>query len=257
MGIVKPGLLLTIFMLAACGGGGGGGSDSAPPETTTPVQTDSGNTGSTPVAPSSAPESYTTGGTISGYTYTTPQGFEYTMRNAGITVSYVQTQRLVRADGTAVSATSWCCGRMSYTTFGTWTRFETGQHDVFYTGDATLAANVPTQGTATYVGNGLRESNLSDATFNIDFGAKTINGNIAASDTFGSEVTMQGNIANGGFTGNAQSGGQNGIFVGHFNGPAAEELGGLPSSPTAAKTPPLVPLVNKSVAGQRIWPALS
>lgn len=108
-----------------------------------------------------------------------------------------------------------------------WTSFETGQHDVFYTGDATAVANVPTQGTATYVGNGLRESNRSDATFNIDFGAKTINGNIAASDTFGSAVTMQGNIANGGFSGNAQSGGQNGTFVGHFNGPAAQELGGL------------------------------
>ena len=237
---IKPGVLLTALFLTACGGGGGGGGDDrAPAQTTTPVQTDNGNTntgntntgntntGSTPETPSQAPASLATGGTLSGYTYTTPQGFAYTMRGTGISAGYVQTQRLVRTDGTPVSATSWCCGRMSYTTFGTWTSFETGQHDVFYTGDATAVANVPTQGTATYVGNGLRESNRSDATFNIDFGAKTINGNIAASDTFGSAVTMQGNIANGGFSGNAQSGGQNGTFVGHFNGPAAQELGGL------------------------------
>lgn len=237
MGILKPGLLLTAFVLTACGGGGGGGggSDSAPPTTTAPVQTDNGNTdgstggntGTTPETPSTAPVSLATGGTISGLTYTTPDGREYVMRTPGLTVTYVQTQMLTRTDGTKVSATSWCCGRMSYTNFGTWTNFENGQHDVFYTGDATLAANVPTQGTATYVGNGLRESKLSDATFNIDFAAKSINGTIAANDTFGSEVTMQGTIANGGFTGNAQSGGQAGTFAGHFNGPAAEELGGL------------------------------
>lgn len=237
METIKPALLLSVCILTACGGGGGGGggSDSAPPATTSPVQTDNGNSGNsggnnsgtTPEAPATAPVSLTTGGTISGYTYTTPQGLEYTMRGTGISAGLVQSQGLVRVDGTRVSTTAWCCGRMSYTTFGTWTSFETGQHDVFYTGDATLAANVPTQGTATYVGNGLRESTRSDATFNIDFGAKTINGNIAAGDTFGSAVAMQGTLANGGFTGTAQSGDQNGTFSGHFNGPAAEELGGL------------------------------
>lgn len=232
MGNYKPGLLLTVCILTACGGGGGGGgSDSSPPTTTTPVQTDNGstdgNSGTAPQTPSEAPVSLTTGGVISGYTYTTPQGREYTMRGNGISAGYVQTWGLQNTSGTLISATSWCCGRMSYTTFGTWTNFETGQHDVFYTGDATLAANVPTQGTATYVGNGLREDKRSDATFNIDFAAKTINGNIAASDTFGTEVAMQGTIVNGGFTGTAQSGGQSGTFAGHFNGPAAEELGGL------------------------------
>lgn len=238
MGILKPGLLLTTFVLTACGGGGGGGggggSDSTPPVTTAPVQTDNGNTDTTPETPVTAPEtpatapvSLTTGGAISGWTYTTPEGREYVMRGTGITAGLVQTQRLTRDDHSPVSSTSWCCGRMSYTTFGTWTQYEKGQHDVFYTGDATLAANVPTQGTATYVGHGMRENNLSDARFDIDFAAKTINGTLAGNDTFGSEVAMQGNIANGGFTGNAQSGGQEGTFTGHFNGPTAEELGGL------------------------------
>lgn len=234
MGILKPGLLLTAFVLTACGGGGGGGggsSDSTPPATTAPVQTDNGNTdgntSTTPATPTTAPVSLATGGTIVGWTYTTPEGREYVMRGTGISAGLVQTQMLTRDDRSKVSGTSWCCGRMSYTTFGTWTQFEKGVHDVFYTGDATLAVNVPTQGTATYTGYGMRESTLSDATFNIDFAAKTINGTVAAGETFGSDIAMQGTIANGGFTGNAQSGGQAGTFTGHFNGPAAEELGGL------------------------------
>ncbi|WP_409040398.1 transferrin-binding protein-like solute binding protein [Klebsiella sp. BIGb0407] len=90
-----------------------------------------------------------------------------------------------------------------------------------------MAANVPTQGTATYIGSSMRESTRSDATFNVDFGAKTIIGNISARDDYGSAVAMQGKISNGGFSGDAQSGGQNGTFIGHFNGPAAEELGGI------------------------------
>lgn len=231
MGILKPGLLLTAFALTACGGGGGGGGgggDSAPPVTTAPVQTDNGNTDTAPETPATAPVSLTTGGTLSGWTYTTPEGREYVLRNSGISAGSVQTHGVTRGGGQfLISSTSWCCGRMSYTIFGTWTQHETGQHEVFYTGDATLAANMPTQGTATYVGQGMRESNLSDARFDIDFAAKTITGTIAANDTFGSEVAMQGTIANGGFTGNAQSGGQEGTFTGHFNGPTAEELGGL------------------------------
>ena len=233
----KTTLLLSVITLTACGGGGGGGGDdSAPPVTTSPGETDSGNGngnggenngGTTPTLPTSPAASYATGGTVSGYTYTTPDGSKYTMRQPGLVVTGVFTQMLTRTDGTQVSATSWCCGTMSYTTYGTWTHFEKGTHDVFYTGDATLAANVPTQGTATYAGSGMRESTRSDATFNVDFAAKTINGNIAAGDDYGSAVAMQGKISNGGFSGDAQSGGENGTFIGHFNGPAAEELGGI------------------------------
>lgn len=236
MTLLKPALLLSVCIMTACGGGGGGGGgggDKTPPTTTPPVQTDNGSTdnnaGTTPTPPASAPASQATGGTISGYTYTTPQGRQYTMRGTGIEPSYVFTQSITSTDGSRHSATSWCCGRMSYTTFGTWTDFKTGKHDVFYTGEPTLAANVPTQGTATYIGHGLREDVRSDATFNVDFGAKTINGNIAAAEGFGSAVAMQGNIADGGFTGKAQSGGQDGTFTGHFNGPAAQELGGIAS----------------------------
>lgn len=241
---LKSALLLSVCILTACGGGGGGGGgggDKTPPTTTPPVQTDNGSTNNNagtqpqPQPSASAPASLATGGTLAGYTYTTPQGFAYTMRNTGINPVYVFTESLTNTDGTRHSATSWCCGRMSYTTFGTWTDFKTGRHDVFYTGEPTLAANVPTQGTATYVGDAMRENIRSEATFNVDFAAKTISGNIAAGEAFGSAVAMQGNIADGGFTGKAQSGGQDGTFTGHFNGPVAQELGGLASFADTSK----------------------
>lgn len=230
----KSTLLLSVLALTACGGGGGGGGDdSAPPVSPSPGQTDNGGesggeTGSTTTPlPTTPAASYASGGTLTGYTYTTPDGREYVMRGGNISVGGVRSEILTRVDGTRISATSWCCGNMSYTTFGTWTNYETDKHEVFYTGEATAAANVPTQGTATYTGIAVRGTERSESSFNIDFAAKTINGNIAANDDFGSAVAMQGKIADGGFSGSAQSGGQDGTFIGHFNGPAAEELGGV------------------------------
>ncbi len=230
MAHLKPALLLSALFLAACGGGGGGGhhnDNNAPaPETTAPTQPETDNTPA-PAQPVSPPESKATLGSVSGVTYTTPNGIEYQMRRSGITFGGTWTERLVKTDGTPVSSTSWCCGPMSYTQFGSWTSQEKGEHGVFYSGEATAAANVPTQGSATYVGSGMRDGVRTDASFNVDFAAKTIDGNITGNNEFGSAVAMQGKIVDGGFNGNAQSGGDNGTFVGHFNGPAAEELGGI------------------------------
>ncbi len=225
---LKPAILLSALFLAACGGGGGGGghhdNDNA---TTTPSQPDTGTTTPAPEQPQSPPESKATLGSISGVTYTTPDGIEYQMRRSGITFGGTWTESLVKADGTPVSSTSWCCGPMSYTQFGSWTSTEKGEHGVFYSGEATAAANVPTQGTATYAGSGMRDGVRTDASFNVDFAAKTIDGNITGNNEFGPAVAMQGKLVDGGFNGSAQSAGENGTFVGHFNGPAAEELGGV------------------------------
>ncbi len=228
MAHLKPAILLSLLALTACGGGGGGGhhDSGSAPETSTPSQPDTGTTPA-PEQPQSPPESKATLGSVSGITYTTPDGIEYQMRRDGITFGGTWTEGLVKADGTRVSSTSWCCGPMSYTLFGSWTSQEKGEHGVFYSGEGTAAANVPTQGTATYVGSGMRDGVRTDASFNVDFAAKTINGNITGHDDFGSAVAMQGTIVDGGFRGDAQSGGDNGTFVGHFNGPAAEELGGI------------------------------
>ncbi|PLV63857.1 Slam-dependent surface lipoprotein [Erwinia sp. B116] len=226
---IKSTLLLSVIALTACGGGGGGGGgDSEPPVTTSPVQTDD-NTSTTPALPTTPATSYASGGKLDGYTYTTPDGREYVMRGGGVFVSGVRNEILVRADNTRVTSTSWCCGSMSYTTFGTWTNYDTDKHEVFYTGEATATASVPTQGSASYTGTALRGTERGDASFNVVFASKTISGTLTPVEAgnFGSEVAMQGKISNGGFSGDAQSGGEKGTFIGHFMGPAAEELAGV------------------------------
>ena len=224
----KSTLLLSVLALTACGGGGGGGDGGEPPVTTSPVQTDN-TTGTTPTLPTTPAASYASGGKLDGYTYTTPEGREYVLRGGSIEVGGVLIQGLRKPDGTRLSSTAICCGRMSYTRYGTWTNNDTDKHEVFYTGEATAAASVPTQGSATYNGSALRGDERGDASFNVDFASKTINGTITPveADNFGSSVAMQGKISNGGFSGDAQSGGEKGTFIGHFMGPAAEELAGV------------------------------
>jgi hypothetical protein len=218
-------LLATSLFLVACGGGGGGGGggNDSPSQPSTPAPSTGGDNGTVtpPTAEVSPPASKATMGTISGYTYVNPMGTEYKLRQSGIIVTG-QTNWIL-----GKGSTSWCCGKMSYTTYGTWVSPDNDDRAVFYTGEPTATANVPTQGTATYVGEGMRGMERSAASFNVDFGAKSINGNIDGSDKFGSAIAMQGKIVDGGFTGAAQSGGQDGTFVGHFNGPAAQELGGI------------------------------
>lgn len=225
--------LVSTALLSACGGGGGGsdGGGSNTPQVVTPVpapDTNAGNSGNSATDNAEIPVSKATLGTVSAYTYVTPDGKSYVMRNGGVSVSGVAnfiTQDA--ATGAAVEKTSYCCGKMSYTNFGTWVSMREDKHGVFYTGEGTSANAVPAQGSATYTGSGMRAGEISPATFQVDFAAKTINGNIASGDKFGSEIAMQGQIQNGGIKGAAQTGGQSGTFVGHFNGPAAQELGGI------------------------------
>lgn len=233
----KPLLLLATListaLLTACGGGGGGGGDDggSQPQVVAPTpvpDTNTGNSGNGATESGEIPASKATLGSVSGYTYVTPDGSSYLMRKPGLIVSGTVTESLQDANTREiVKSTTYCCGRMSYTNYGTWTSYREDKHGVFYTGEATPTNAVPTQGSATYTGSGMRDGQLSPATFQVDFAAKTINGNIAAGEKFGSEIAMQGQIINGGIKGAAQTAGQDGTFVGHFNGPAAQELGGL------------------------------
>ncbi len=222
--------LVSAALLSACGGGGGGDGGSAPQGVTpAPVPgTNAGNTGNGAAENTDIPASKATLGAVSAYTYVTPDGRSYVMRNAGVSVSGVT--NFVSQDavtGATVEKTSYCCGKMSYTNFGTWISMREDKRAVFYTGEGTPANAVPTQGSATYTGSGMRAGEISPATFQVDFAAKTISGNIASGDKFGSEIAMQGQILNGGIKGAAQTGGQEGTFIGHFNGPSAQELGGI------------------------------
>jgi hypothetical protein len=218
--------LISTALLTACGGGGGGDDGGSPPQVVAPAPAPDTNTGNSDNG--EIPVSKTTLGSVSGYTYVTPGGLSYLMRRPGLYISGRMSEILQDPrTGEMVSKTTYCCGTMSYTTYGTWTSYKEDKHGVFYTGEATAANAVPTQGSATYTGSGMRDGEISPATFQVDFAAKTINGNIAASEKFGSEIAMQGQIINGGIKGAAQTAGQDGTFIGHFNGPAAQELGGI------------------------------
>ncbi|VTP67619.1 Uncharacterised protein [Leclercia adecarboxylata] len=152
-------------------GGGGGGSDSTPPVTTAPVQTDNGNTDTTPETPVTAPEtpatapvSLTTGGTISGWTYTTPEGREYVMRGTGSLLVWCKPSD---SPVTTIPRSPQRHGAVPYELhhLRTWTQYEKGQHGRLLHRDATLAANVPTQGTRPMWVTACVKINLSDARF--------------------------------------------------------------------------------------------
>lgn len=85
--------------------------------------------------------------------------------------------------------------------------------DFYYVG--TKTASMPTTGTATYSGQ-IVDSTLanSDATFNVNYGDKTINS---------SSLALSGTISGSNFSGTVTGG----TFNGAFFGPNAEELGGI------------------------------
>ncbi|CAK9884891.1 MAG: hypothetical protein XXXJIFNMEKO3_01283 [Candidatus Erwinia impunctatus] len=219
MKALKSLLLVSIFALTACGSSGGGGNSSSgevnKEQTVEPVKP---TTPTTPAAPQAGGASK---GTISGYTYTAPNGVVYALKNNIIQSAGMTTMK----DKNGTLAT--CCGRMSYTTYGTWASGT--DNAVFHATDkATAVANVPTEGKATYTGQALRGTTQETAVFGVDFAAKTIEGSVNTTDTeFGSLVSMQGNISGGSFSGTAESGGESGVFNGQFNGSAAQELGGI------------------------------
>ena len=99
-------------------------------------------------------------------------------------------------------------------------------HDTFAIGNITplSGANaLPTTGKATYVGDAALSTGAvwleSEAKFNVDFGAKTINGEIDSLH----KIPLKGTISGASFSGD-----QDGISMkGNFFGPKAAELGGV------------------------------
>lgn len=127
-------------------------------------------------------------------------------------------------------------GGYDYTRFGLYETKEgkTDYMDIIAHGKLTPAADVPATGSAKYTGHALyADENVEWAegtsTFNVDFGAKTIAGNVnipQASKTIGLEGKIDGNSFAGVHGGNTMQG--------HFFGPKAEELSGTFHKGTAA-----------------------
>ena len=102
--------------------------------------------------------------------------------------------------------------------------------DVFYVGQKTV--NMPISGTAVYKGLGIGMADSDGAgvafshapvSFDVNFGAKTISGQVDGLPTRFNQAPITGNS----FAGTLSNGTQSGSYAGSFFGPAAEELGGI------------------------------
>lgn len=225
MEVVKFGKLLAAAVAASlvvgCSSGGGGHHHSSNSDQSSASPKGSGGSGG-----SEAPVSAATAGKASDQTYVAPDGTSYTL--AGIPGTSM-------SSGSGRTLSYGSNGANGYARYGAWCSTNHTTTEYFYTGTgATLPEQVPTTGTATYAGKAI-QANTTDGTtisggstsasFNVDFGAKTIAGQTEktlAIDT----VSMKGTIKGAGFSGSASSGSQQGNFSGHFYGPEASELAG-------------------------------
>lgn len=135
----------------------------------------------------------------------------------------------------------------SYTRFGvinSSVQANTGENGVrtelFMQGQRTTSTNMPTTGTAQYVGHALHldqsklQTHYSEAMrgvsrFNVDYGERTMEGTISSESNQFNPVNIQGVISGNRFS--TASGSEARVY-GYFNGPNAEELGGVYSRGT-------------------------
>lgn len=117
--------------------------------------------------------------------------------------------------------------KLEYSRFGSYADFTSNKATVFSIGDIVPAEQMPTTGQAVYNGlaaastnGGVGKFNTGTSAFNVDFGAKTVNGIVSVE---AKTAALEGKISGGSF-----SGVKDGISVeGNFYGPNAAELGGV------------------------------
>ncbi len=215
MNFLTKSLLLPIVLLtfSACGGGSGDSNVSTP--TPTPTQTQTPVSGETYQGLVGATGANAGTASVSNGVYT------YSYNGTNITVT--DPGNGIKAGGIASVSTNGT--RIAYggTTYS-YSRFgaispssDTSQSQVYYVG--TKTETMPIVGSATYTGRVVDNTLAnSSATFNVDYGAKTISGSTSAL-TF-----SNGTITGSDFTGTVSGNGQ---FNGSFFGPDAAELGGV------------------------------
>lgn len=210
----------TVLSFTACGGGGGSSSPyllSVPATTTTTTTTTAPTTPATAVASTTSSKSIkglnggaTTGGiSSSGGTYT----YNYNGTSVNVSPSGIVAGSILSMTNNGIQyATGGTT--YSYSRFGgVSTPADLTKSELYYIG--TKTASMPTTGTATYSGK-IIDNKLANsaATFNVDYGAKTINS---------TSLSLNGNITGSDFAGTVTGG----TFNGSFFGPKAEELAGV------------------------------
>ncbi|TNG94930.1 transferrin-binding protein-like solute binding protein [Pasteurellaceae bacterium USgator11] len=229
---------LCLGLITACGGSGGGGDNSG--NTTTPLN-DNATSPTTNVDTPNTPNTETNNTT----------GQVLKIKNGNGVIENLNTTNLssIIVDGQTIHITipginsgTWaalnnqntCCG--SYDSVKIGGVFGVENEYLFYNGIPTNVAQIPQEGQATYKGEFLYSSeaqgryetsrNTRAATFEVDFGNKTLNGKLDASMT---AVTIEANITGNQFDGKAISVNEvvEGKVQGQFFGENAKQLGGL------------------------------
>ncbi len=221
-------LAASTSVLFACGSSGGGSGATGP--------STGGTTGGTTTPTNSVFQgAKNLGGAAAGtatydaanakYTYNF-NGTEIDVTSRGITAGTV-VDMTVGANKQMIGGTTYAYSRFG--AIGPVGNLDAG--DVFYVGQTTV--NMPTSGVAVYKGLGIGLPSGSGAgstsfayapvSFDVNFGAKTISGQVDGLPTRFNQAPITGNS----FAGTLSNGTQSGSYAGSFFGPAAEELGGI------------------------------
>ena len=221
-------LAASTSVLFACGSSGGGSGATGP--------STGGTTGGTTTPTNSVFQgAKNLGGAAAGtatydaanakYTYNF-NGTEIDVTSRGITAGTV-VDMTVGANKQMIGGTTYAYSRFG--AIGPVGNLDAG--DVFYVGQKTV--NMPTSGVAVYKGLGIGLPSGSGAgstsfayapvSFDVNFGAKTISGQVDGLPTRFNQAPITGNS----FAGTLSNGTQSGSYAGSFFGPAAEELGGI------------------------------
>lgn len=247
--IAKLGLTaLACFVLSACGGSGGGNNASAPSDSrsqtavnpSTPIQTSQ-------QATATQAENRTGGAivvsgedervTITRKAITHSDDFKYKIVLDGkdITIGF---PGILSGSWAHLGSLHTCCGRYTDVRFGLVESANQNDDDIlFYNGSPTQS--MPTSGSATYNGHFIMDA-VDDiypyfdekdfvtgtATFNADFGNKTLSGTL--SEPALQPISVNAAINGNSFTGTAKSGSfrTTADVEGKFYGTNAKELGG-------------------------------
>lgn len=239
-------LLASLFTLTACGGGGG-----ADDPATSPVAVNQPTNGGTTTTPT------TNGFVVSGKAIKFENGKQTGTMNSEYEEQYLQIKVEDKQFGLAINHTNYnkvssaaynpttgepdeYTGQMQYATYGAFGYPNTQTMYVYYIGKHNITKDMPTTGTAKYLGNliAYRPSDkqvfatYTPVDFNVDFGKKTVNAKIDKLNNITRDVFSLEEIKNielsATIKGNTFSGTKNGVTTeGVFVGPKAVEMTGL------------------------------
>lgn len=238
--------LLTGLILTACGSSGG--SDNKPSQTETPSSENIHTSTTLPSNTDTSTSNATGKALIVSGEDANVKVTRTTLTDSSLTKLDIEGKNITIGYESGIFAGNWleagsnsstvysCCGKYSNVRFGAYEGWPNENTYFFYKGTPTM--NMPTAGVATYTGDSIISASddkfeqLDDyvkgtASFNADFGAKTLTGELNHNGF--QAINIKANIAGNSFTGKASSTdfSDTAEVEGKFYGTDAKELGGI------------------------------